>query len=110
MIGHFSNIKIEFLELPKQLPVHRDLAMVVNKSLPYADVEKTIHKINLNKLHSIKLFDIFESEKLGADKKSFALSFVFLDEEKTLTDEEVEEMMNKIMLTLENGLNAEIRK
>jgi phenylalanyl-tRNA synthetase beta chain len=101
---------IEFKELPKQLPVFRDLAVVVNKYLPYHDVEKLIRNLHLDKLRSITLFDIFESEKLGVDKKSFALSIVFLDEEKTLTDEAVEEMMKKIMLTLENNLKAEIRK
>ncbi|HSZ86750.1 MAG TPA: hypothetical protein VK787_12025, partial [Puia sp.] len=65
---------------------------------------------HLNKLQGIQLFDVFESEKLGADKKSLALSFNFVDKEKTMTDEEVEEMMNKIMLTLESKLKAEIRK
>jgi phenylalanyl-tRNA synthetase beta chain len=105
-----ENNKIEFNELPKQLPVHRDLAIVVDKSLQYAEVEKTILNLHLNKLQGIQLFDIFESEKFGVDKKSLALSFNFVDKEKTMTDEEVEEMMNKIMLTLENKLKAEIRK
>ncbi|HEY4876721.1 MAG TPA: phenylalanine--tRNA ligase subunit beta [Puia sp.] len=102
--------KIEFNELPKQLPVHRDLAIVVDKSLHYEEVEKAIHNLHLNKLQGIQLFDIFESEKLGVDKKSLALSFNFVDKEKTMIDEEVEEMMNKIMLTLESKLKAEIRK
>ena len=55
-------------------------------------------------------FDIFESDKLGPDKKSLAISFTFLDEEKTLTDKEVDEMISKVMLALEKDLNAEIRK
>ena len=58
----------------------------------------------------MKLFDIFESEKLGADKKSLAVSFTFLDEEKTLTDKEIDGWMNKIMTTFEKDLQAEIRK
>jgi phenylalanyl-tRNA synthetase beta chain len=110
LLDSLGNATIEFKELPKQLPVFRDLAIVVNKYLSYQEVEKLINNLHLDKLRSIKLFDIFESEKLGIDKKSFALSIVFLDDEKTLTDEEVEEMMKKIMLTLENNLNAEIRK
>jgi phenylalanyl-tRNA synthetase beta chain len=56
------------------------------------------------------LFDIFESEKLGADKKSLAVSFTFLDEEKTPTDKEIDGMMNKIMKALEKELSVEIRK
>ena len=56
------------------------------------------------------MFDIFESEKLGAGKKSIAVNFIFLDEEKTLTDKEVDGWMNNIMTTLEKDFNAEIRK
>ena len=61
-------------------------------------------------MQEVKLFDIFESEKLGTGKKSMAISFTFLDEEKTLTDKEIDEWMNKIVETLEKELNAQIRK
>lgn len=101
---------LKVTEIPKQLPVRRDLAMIVPKSLPYADVESTVQKVKLDKLQDIQLFDIFESEKLGPDKKSLALSFTFLDREKTPTDKEIDAMMNKIMLALEKELQAEIRK
>jgi phenylalanyl-tRNA synthetase beta chain len=97
-------------ELPKQLPVHRDLAMVVSKSLPYGDVERSIHSLGLSKLTQVQLFDVFESEKLGAGKKSLAVSFTFIDEEKTLTDKEIDGMMNRIMSTLEKEVQADIRK
>jgi phenylalanyl-tRNA synthetase beta chain len=105
-----SATSIKAKELPRQLPVRRDLAMVVPKSLPFADVESTVKKVKLDKLQSIQLFDIFESEKLGADKKSLAVSFTFLDEEKTPTDKDIDGMMNKIMNALETNLQAEIRK
>jgi phenylalanyl-tRNA synthetase beta chain len=101
---------IEFRELPRQLPVYRDLAVIVGKSLPYEKVEKAVREVRLDKLREIKLFDIFESEKLGADKKSLALSLTFLDEEKTLTDKETDEMMGRIMKALEKEVQAEIRK
>lgn len=102
--------EIRFSGLPNQLPVERDLAMVVPKTLPYKSVDESIKKINLSKLRSVKLFDVFESDRIGADKKSLAINFTFLDEEKTLTDKEIEGMMNRIMHTLEKDLNAEIRK
>jgi phenylalanyl-tRNA synthetase beta chain len=105
-----SGRNIEFRELPRQLPVHRDLAMIVDRSLPYEKVEKAIRSTRLDKLREVKLFDIFESEKLGAGKKSLAVSFTFLDEEKTLTDKEIEGMVNKIMGALEKEVQAEIRK
>ena len=97
-------------ELPKYPAVQRDLAMIVAKELPWEQVQQTVQKIKLNKLQDIKLFDIFESEKLGAGKKSVAINFTFLDEEKTLTDKEIDGWMSKIMSTLEKDLQAEIRK
>jgi phenylalanyl-tRNA synthetase beta chain len=102
--------KIRFKELPKQLPVFRDLAVVLPKEMEYGSVEKSILAARIQKLTSIKLFDVFESEKIGAGKKSLALSFTFVDEEKTLTDKEIDGMMNKIMGVLEKDLQAEIRK
>jgi phenylalanyl-tRNA synthetase beta chain len=102
--------KIEFRELPRQLPVFRDLAMIVGKSVPYQEVEAAIRSTRLDKLREAKLFDIFESEKLGAGKKSMALSLTFLDEEKTLTDKEIDGMVARIMTALEKEVNAEIRK
>jgi len=102
--------KIEFRELPRQLPVYRDLAMIVDRGLPYERVEKAICGVKLDKLQEVKLFDIFESEKLGKGKKSLAVSFTFLDEEKTLTDKEIDGMVGRIMGALEKEVQAEIRK
>lgn len=102
--------KPSFNQIPKFQAVQRDLAMIVPSQLAYEEVEKTVHKIKLNKLQGLKLFDIFESEKLGAGKKSLAVNFTFLDEEKTLTDQEIDGWMNKIMAALEKDLQAEIRK
>jgi phenylalanyl-tRNA synthetase beta chain len=99
-----------FYELPKQLPVQRDLSITVPKSLPYTAVEKAVLEIKLQKLKKMQLFDIFESDKLGIDKKSFAVSFTFLDEEKTLNDTEIDGMMKRIMSSLESELKAEIRR
>ena len=97
-------------EIPKYPAVQRDLAMIVPKDLIWDEVQKTVQKVKLNKLQDIKLFDIFESEKLGANKKSLAVNFTFQDEEKTLTDKEIDGWMNKIMSSLEKELQAEIRK
>lgn len=105
-----SKVAVRYKELPKQLPVSRDLAMVVNGSLRFEEIESAVRKARLAKLSTIRLFDVFESEKLGAGKKSMALNFTFLDEEKTLTDKEIDEMMNKIMQSLQQEVQAEIRK
>jgi phenylalanyl-tRNA synthetase beta chain len=102
--------QVQFKEIPKYPSVELDLAMVVPKSMKYKEISQRIDKLRLNKLKDVKLFDVFESEKLGKDKKSMAVNFTFLDEEKTLTDKEIDSWMSKIMTTLEKELNAEIRK
>ncbi|RYZ29172.1 MAG: phenylalanine--tRNA ligase subunit beta [Chitinophagaceae bacterium] len=105
-----SGSRIVFKEISKYPAVERDLAMVVAKSMQYGDIQEQVKKLRLAQLQDMKLFDIFESEKLGNDKKSLAVNFTFLDEEKTLTDKEIDSWMNKIMTTLEKTLGAEIRK
>lgn len=97
-------------ELPRYPAVQRDLAMVVDRQLPWARVEETVLQLKIGKLREIRLFDIFESEKIGADKKSIAVNFTFQDEEKTLTDKEIDGWMNRIMTALEKQVGAGIRK
>jgi len=102
--------QVQFKEISKFPLVERDLAMVVPKSMKYKEISERIDQLKLNKLKDVKLFDVFESEKLGRDKKSLAINLTFVDEEKTLTDKEIDSWMNRIMITLEKELNAEIRK
>ena len=105
-----KKIKIEFKELSKYPEVHRDISMIINKNVPYENVDRLTKSLNIPKLVNIKLFDIFESEKLGQDKRSLAVSFTFSDKEKTLTDKEIDAIMNKIIVSFEKELGAEIRK
>ncbi len=102
--------KITYKEVSKFPAVIRDLALVVNRSVTYEALENAVSKAKIAKLQEVQLFDIFESEKLGADKKSMAVSFTFIDDEKTLTDKEIDGMINKLIGTFEIELNAEIRK
>ena len=96
--------------MPKYPAVERDLALVVPKETPYEAIASELQSLRLNKLQGIRLFDVFESEKLGADKKSLAVNFTFLDEEKTLTDKEIDGWMQKIMAKLGQSIGAEIRR
>ena len=102
--------KLRYQEISRFPAVQRDLAFVVERHLAYSKVEEVVLSNKLPKLRQVSLFDVFESEKLGAGKKSMALSFTFQDEEKTLTDKDIDEMMNKIIGSLEKQIQAEIRK
>ena len=109
----FSSIKrkrISFEEIPKFPQVQRDLSIIIDKSVPYQSLEEAVKTLKIPKLKEFKLFDVFESEKLGANKKSMAISFTFSDKEKTLTDNETDTMMNKIINAIEKNIAAEIRR
>ncbi len=105
-----TNNTIRYREVNKFPVMQRDLAMVVKRSTTFESIEQTVKKVKLPKLKDMRLFDVFESEKLGADKKSMAISFLFSDDEKTLTDKEVDGMVAKLIQGFENDLSAEIRK
>jgi phenylalanyl-tRNA synthetase beta chain len=102
--------QVKIKEVPKFPAVQRDLAIVVDKTTAYHQVESLLQKVQLPLLQNTRLFDVFESEKLGADKKSMAINFTFQDEEKTLTDKEIDAMMSKIQQAFEKGLNAVVRQ
>jgi phenylalanyl-tRNA synthetase beta chain len=105
-----QKVNITYKEISKFPSVQRDLALIVDKSIAYADIKKNIKANKIQSLKTIKLFDIFESEKLGKDKKSMAVNFTFSDETKTLEDADTEGMMNKIIASLQTQLNASVRK
>ena len=102
--------KIVYKEVSKFPAVQRDLALVLDRSVTYAAIELAVGTVKLPKLKGIRLFDVFESDKLGVNKKSMALSFTFVDEEKTMTDTETDSMVSKLMGAFEKELGAEIRK
>jgi len=110
LMALYQRTAVRFREIPRFPFVQRDLAMVVNSDLPYERLTKVTDALKIKRLRSVKLFDVFENEKLGAGKKSLAVNFTFLDEEKTMTDKDIDSMMVKIMTTFENELGAEIRK
>lgn len=102
--------KIVYKEVSKFPAVQRDLALVVDRAVTYAAIELAVGTVKLPKLKGIRLFDVFESDKLGVNKKSMALSFTFVDEEKTMTDTETDSMVSKLIGAFEKELGAEIRK
>ena len=110
LMGLSQNRDLSFEEVPKLPHVNRDLSIIVDKEISYQSVENSISSLEISKLTEITLFDVFESDKLGLGKKSFAITFTFLDKEKTLTDVEVDAMMKRIINILEKENKAEIRR
>ena len=99
-----------YTEVSKFPAVERDLALLLNKEVTYGQIKKVANGTGISQLQQIQLFDVFESEKLGAGKKSMAIRFTFSDVSKTLTDKEIDEMMGKLRQTCEKQLGAEVRQ
>lgn len=101
--------KVKFTELPKFPGVRRDLAVVIDESVSYADILKSARKAAKKLLKQVNLFDVYRGDKLPEGKKQYALSFFFQDPEKTLVDAEIEKVMDKILSTLTNEFGAALR-
>jgi len=105
-----EGVKVKYSELPKYPAMRRDLALVLDKSVPYSKVAQIAQTQKWEALKDYELFDVFESEKMGADKKSLALSFTFQLNDRTLTDEEVDGMMKQLIATYQKDLQALVRE
>ena len=106
----YSRENKKYVEIPKFPAVERDIAIIVNEEVEVGQIEKIITKKGKKLLESMKLFDIYRNEKLGENKKSVAYALMFRDKNKTLSDEEINTVMNSIIAELEKTLNAELRK
>jgi phenylalanyl-tRNA synthetase beta chain len=101
--------QVLYKEISQFPVVERDLAFVTGKNVVYGGIASFLERMKVKYLEGFKLFDIYEGEKLGADKKSFAINFRFINAEKTLTDAEVELAMKAITEKLVKEFDAEIR-
>jgi phenylalanyl-tRNA synthetase beta chain len=115
---HFENTfkavgknEIHFAEMSKYPSVRRDLALVLDQAVPFGDIKALAFRTTKKVLKEVNLFDVFEdTSKLGAGKKSYAVSFVFEDHDKTLQDKEIDALMGQLQGAFEGKLGAEIRK
>jgi len=109
IINYIAENKPAYKELPKYPEVRRDLALLIDKTITYKQIEQLAYTTESSLLKGVNLFDVFESEKLGPNKKSYAVSFILRDDNATLTDEKVEKIMNRLIEKYKNELLAEIR-
>ncbi len=100
--------KIVFAEIPRTQPVERDLALLVDRNVRFADIEQAIRKAERKLLRSVSLFDVYEGKNLPEGKKSYAVKMTFQDPEKTLTDKQTDSAMERIIKALRE-LGAELR-
>jgi len=108
LVKAFSKNKIQFEELSKFPSVKRDLALLLDKNIKYQEVETLALSLEKKYLKDVNLFDIYEGEKLG-NKKSYGIRFTLMDHEATLTDKQIENVMQKLMTGYKEKLGAEIR-
>ncbi len=101
--------KVEFTEISKYPAVSRDLALLIDKSVEFAQIEQIARKTEKKLLKSVELFDVYEGKNLPAGKKSYAVNFILQDAEKTLNDKAIDAIMNKLIANLKSQLGAELR-
>lgn len=101
--------EVLYTEVPKFPAVSRDLALLVDNSVEFAQIEQIARQTEKKLLKKVELFDVYEGDKLPAGKKSYAVNFILQDEEKTMGDKQIEAIMNKLIAQLKKQLNAELR-
>jgi phenylalanyl-tRNA synthetase beta chain len=101
--------KILFNELPKFPAVRRDLALLLNKSVKFNEIKQIAQKTERQLLRDVGLFDVYEGKGVPADKKSYAVSFILRDENKTLKDKQIDKTMQKLIAAFKRELDAELR-
>jgi len=99
----------KYKPLSKFPTVYRDLAFILDKNVTYSDIKESVFKSGIKNLTGMKLFDVYEGEKIPKGKKSYAMNFSISNNEKTLNDKDIHEIMNKIQKKIENKFNAILR-
>lgn len=104
-----KNVKVSYTEISKYPAVKRDLALLLDKNVQFAEVEKIAYDTERKLLKAVELFDVYEGKNLELGKKSYAVSFLLQDEHATLNDKQIDKIMQKLIANLENKLGAKLR-
>ena len=103
------SVKISYAEISKFPAVKRDLALLIDKKVQFAEIEKIAYETEKKLLKDVSLFDVYEGKNLEAGKKSYAVSFLLQDETQTLNDKMIDKIMSKLVKNLEDKLDAKLR-
>ncbi|MBR6494491.1 MAG: phenylalanine--tRNA ligase subunit beta, partial [Prevotella sp.] len=101
--------KVEYTEISKFPAVSRDLALLIDKRVEFAEIEQIARQSERKLLKNVELFDVYEGKNLPEGKKSYAVNFILQDEHKTLNDKQIEIVMQKIIAQLTTKLGAQLR-
>ncbi|MAC63729.1 MAG: phenylalanine--tRNA ligase subunit beta [Flavobacteriaceae bacterium] len=99
----------KFVGIPKYPEVRRDFALLLDETVSYAEIETIAAQTEKKLLKEVNLFDVYQGDNLPEGKKSYAVSFTFQDEKKTMTDKQIDKIMSKLQYRFENELKAELR-
>ena len=109
MLQAIKSVKVSYTELSKFPSVKRDLALLLDKNVQFADIERIAYECERKLLKAVELFDVYEGKNLEPGKKSYAISFILQDEEKTLNDKQIDKIMSKLIASYEKQLGAKLR-
>ena len=109
LLKAIRNVKVNYVELTKFPAVKRDLALLIDKKVQFAEIEKIAYETEKKLLKEVSLFDVYEGKNLDAGKKSYAVSFMLQDENATLNDKQIDKIMQKLIKNLETKLDAKLR-
>ena len=101
--------EVLYTEISKFPAVSRDLALLVDNNVEFAQIEQIARQTEKKLLKKVELFDVYEGDKLPAGKKSYAVNFILQDEEKTMGDKQIDAIMQKLIANIKKQLNAELR-
>ena len=103
-------LTIDFEPLSKYPEVKRDLSLVVDKSIKFEDIRKLAVKNTGKLLTGLRVFDVYQGDKIGANEKAYAMSFFLQDQQQTLTDKVIDKTMQRLINVFEKELKATIRR
>ena len=104
-----KNNTVSYKEISKYPAVRRDLALLIDKQVSFGEIEKIAYETDRKLLKAVELFDVYEGKNLEAGKKSYAVSFLLQDENATLNDKQIDKIMQKLIVNLQNKLDAKLR-
>ena len=110
ILKSYPTKEVQYAEIPKYPEVRRDLALILDSKVSFAQIEQVAYNTEKKILKRVSLFDVYNGKGITEGMKSYAVSFILQDKDKTLTDKQIEAVMSKLQKNLETQLGAKIRQ